>query len=186
MRLAVLVICLIVSAAPLGGAPEPVTAGGERVELTVDEAVKLAFPKCETKKSTVYLTEEQERRVAKLAGTPLGSAIARPIEARKDGKLVGTAYVDAHKVRTMKETLFVVVDPDGKVARIELLAFAEPEEYAPRGKWYAQFLGRSLDDELQLKRGIRGIAGASLSARATTDAVRRVLALHKVLSETDR
>src|SRR5688572_20009079 len=87
MRLAALVLCLIVSAAPLGGAPEPVTARGERVELTIDEAVKLAFPGCETKKSTVYLTKEQESRVAKLAGTPLGSAIARPIEARKDGKL---------------------------------------------------------------------------------------------------
>jgi hypothetical protein len=69
------------------------------------------------------------------------------------------------------------------VARLEVLAFAEPEEYLPRARWYGQFLGRALDDELNLGRGIRGVSGATLTARATTRAVRRVLAVHAVLQE---
>ena len=37
------------------------------------------------------------------------------------------------------------------------------------------------DDELSMKRGIRAVTGATLTARATTDAARRVLAVHKVI-----
>ena len=75
----------------------------------------------------------------------------------------------------------VVVDPAGAIRRIEVLSFDEPEEYLPRPGWYAQFPGKPLDDELSLKRGIRPITGATLTARVTTDAARRCLALHRVL-----
>ena len=75
----------------------------------------------------------------------------------------------------------VLVDATGAIARIEVMSFGEPEEYLPRPHWYAQFSGRKLDDELSLKRGVRPISGATLTARATTEAARRVLALHRVL-----
>jgi hypothetical protein len=96
---------------------------------------------------------------------------------------VGTAYVDTHRVHTLRESVLVVVDPAGRIGRVEVLAFGEPEDYLPRGRWYDQFLGRPLDDELSLKRAIRGITGATLTAHATTDAVRRALALHRVLAD---
>ena len=76
----------------------------------------------------------------------------------------------------------VVVGPAGSIARIEVLSFSEPEEYMPRGHWYAQFPGKALDDELAVKRGIRPVSGATLTARATTEAARRVLALHQVVA----
>ncbi len=75
----------------------------------------------------------------------------------------------------------VVVDPRGAIARIEVLSFDEPEDYLPRAGWYAQFIGKPLNDEMSLTRGLRPVAGATLTARATTDAARRVLALHRVL-----
>jgi Na+-translocating ferredoxin:NAD+ oxidoreductase RnfG subunit len=77
----------------------------------------------------------------------------------------------------------VVVGPDGEVARIEILAFKEPPDYIPRDAWYEQFSGRELGPDLELKRAIRPVTGATLTARATTDAVRRVLALHEVLRD---
>ena len=89
-------------------------------------------------------------------------------------------------MRTLPETLMVVVDPQGKVARVEVLAFAEPEDYLPPGRWYGQFLGQGLSDELALGHHIRGVTGASLTARATTDAVRRVLAIHQALHGTGK
>ena len=163
--------------------PEPSRAAGGRVYLTLEEALDLAFPDCEVRKETVYLTAQEAQRAGDLAEVDVGTRIVRPYVARKEGVLVGTAYFDSHEVRTHRETLMVVVDPRDRIQRLELLAFAEPEEYVPRGKWYGQFLGRRLDEELNLKRGIRGIAGATLSARATTRAARRVLALHQVLAE---
>jgi Na+-translocating ferredoxin:NAD+ oxidoreductase RnfG subunit len=55
----------------------------------------------------------------------------------------------------------------------------------PREGWYGQYEGRLLDDDLALKRGIRPVTGATLTARATTEAVRRVLALHQVIAKED-
>jgi hypothetical protein len=85
-------------------------------------------------------------------------------------------------VRTLRESVLVVVDSAERVLRVEVLAFAEPVEYLPREIWYAQFRDKRLDGELYLNRGIRGLTGATLTARATTDAVRRALAVHRVLA----
>jgi hypothetical protein len=152
-----------------------------KVFLTVDEALKLAFPNSQVERKTAYLTAEQTRRARELSGVEVPSALVTYYVARRAGQPAGIAYFDTHRVRTLPETLMIVVDPQGKVARIEVIAFREPEEYLPRGAWYEQFRGHGLDRELQLKQGIHPVTGASLTARATTEAVRRVLALHQVI-----
>ncbi len=152
-----------------------------KVFLTVDEALKLAFPDSRVERKTAYLTADQVRRARELSGVEVPSALVTRWVARRGAQPAGFAYLDTHRVRTLPETLLVVLDPQGKVARVEVIAFREPEEYLPRGAWYEQFRGHGLDRELQLKQGIHPVTGASLTARATTDAVRRVLALHQVL-----
>jgi hypothetical protein len=153
-----------------------------KVFLTVDEALKLAFPGCAVTRRTAFLTPEQVKRARELAGAEVPSALLTYYVATRGGRPAGTAYFDTHRVRTLPETLMIVVDPQNRVSRIEVISFREPEEYMPRGAWYQQFLNKSLDPDLQLKRGIRPVTGATLTARATTDAVRRVLALHQVLA----
>lgn len=69
---------------------------------------------------------------------------------------------------------------------MEALSFDEPLEYVPRPEWYARLAGRRLDGELALKRGVRPVAGATLTASATVEAVRRVLALHAVVGHPRR
>jgi Na+-translocating ferredoxin:NAD+ oxidoreductase RnfG subunit len=152
-----------------------------KVFLSVDEALKLAFPDGKVERKTAYLTTEQVRRARELSGVEVPSALVTYYVARRNGQPAGTAYVDTHRVRTLPETLLVVVDPQGRVARVEVVAFREPEEYLPRGNWYEQFHDRGLDRELRLKQKIHPVTGATLTARATTDAVRRVLALHQVI-----
>lgn len=152
-----------------------------KVFLTVDEALKLAFPDCKIERKTGYLTAEQVRQARELSGVEVPSALVTYYVARRGGQLAGTAYFDTHRVRTLPETLMVVVDPRGRVARVEVIAFREPQDYLPRGAWYEQFRGRGLDRELRVKQGIHPVTGATLTVRATTDAVRRVLALHQVL-----
>ena len=178
---------LLVAAAPM---PAPTSPASKEVRqgtaLSVDEAVALAFPKCQIERSTCYLTETQMERATELAGETLPSALVSRYTATLDGKPAGTAYVDTHRVRTLGETILVVVDPRDRVARVEIVAFAEPREYIPTGAWYEQFRGRKLDSALSLKGEIRGVTGASLTAGATTRAVRRVLAAHQVLAATPR
>ena len=153
-----------------------------KVFLTVGEALKLAFPEAKIERRTAYLTAAQGKRARELAGTEIPSALVTYYVAARQGKPAGTAYFDTHRVRTLPETLMIVIDPQDRVARIEVISFREPEEYMPRGTWYEQFRGRVLGPDLQLKRDIRPVTGATLTARATTEAVRRVLALHRVIT----
>jgi hypothetical protein len=154
-----------------------------RVFTSVEEALGEAFPGCAIERRTAFLTEHQRARITELAGSDLDSAIAHPYTASCPDGGAGTAYFDAHRVRTLPETLMVVVAPDGTLRSIELLSFDEPEEYIPRRAWYEQFEGEALDDDLEVWRGIDGVTGATLTARSTTRAVRRILALHRVLED---
>lgn len=162
----------------------PLSAGA-KVFLTTEEALALAFPRpCEIVRGTVFLTAEQLERASELAGEKISSSLIHPYVARCGGELSGTAYLDTHRVRSLAETLMVIVDRDGKLSRTEILEFREPEEYIPREIWYEQFEGEPLSGELALEGKIRNVTGATLTARATTEAVRRVLAIHQVLQET--
>ena len=159
---------------------------GAKVFLTQEEALKLAFPGSTLERKTAFLTEAEQQEAAMLSGGPRPSALAVAYVAAKNGQPVGTAYFDTHVVRTQTETLMIVIDSSGSITRVEVLSFAEPEEYLPREHWYAQFPGKTLDEELSLKRGLRPVSGATLTARATTEAARRVLALHRVLEKRAR
>ena len=178
-------IALCLSLVLLGTAPSTGEAGG-KVLLTVEEALALAFPECHVERRTVYLTEEEQAHARELARIPLDVRVVRPYVATREGKLVGTAYFDNHRVRTKNEVVMFVVGPDDRLQRFELCSFAEPAEYIPRAAYYAQFQGKKLDDELDLRRGIRSVAGATLTARAGAEAARRTLALHGVIAERER
>jgi len=154
------------------------------VYMTRDEALRLAFGDAEVRREAVFLTEEQVARARKLAGDAIeikGALVTRYV-ASGNGEAAGTAYFDTHPVRTLQETIMVVVTPRGTVERVEVLSFLEPREYLPRTAWLDQFKGRALDPDLSLKRSIHGITGATLSARAVTEATRRVLAIHAAMS----
>ena len=168
-------LALLALAAPQGGPG--------KVYLTPEEALQLAFPGCTLERRTEYLGKDEAQRVETLARVELAGRVVRPYLATKEGRLVGTAYFDTHEVRTKNEVLMLVVAPDERLKRIEVLSFAEPLEYLPKAAFYAQFAGKKLEDELAVGRDVRGVAGATLSANATSGAVRRVLALHRVLAE---
>ena len=160
------------------------TAVRAKLFLSQPQALELAFGKdAAVERQSHFLTPDQIARARELAGPGVqveGALVTRYV-GRKDGRLLGTAYFDTHRVRTLQETLMIVVGPEGKVTRVDVLTFGEPDDYLPRAAWYGQFQGRALDRELAVSRAIHGVTGATLSARATTGAVRRTLALHQVL-----
>lgn len=165
--------------AVLAGASAP---AGAAVLQTKEAALAAAWPGAEVEPLREYLSEEEAKRVNEAAGTPLDSRAVLAWRGLRDGRPVGTAYLDRHLVRTLPETVLVFVSPAGAVERIEILTFDEPRDYLPPERWLAQFDGRSLEPGLRLKRDIRGITGATLSGRAVTDSVRRILAVHALLA----
>jgi hypothetical protein len=154
------------------------------VLITVEEALALAFPDASCDRETLFLSDDQRAAVHERSGVEMVSGLATRFVARTESDgVVGYAYLDTHRVRTLPETVIVVLDAGGKVRRVEVVIFREPLEYLPRAGWYDQYRGLELDSDLALKRGIRPVTGATLTAVATTDAVRRVLAVHQMVTE---
>jgi Na+-translocating ferredoxin:NAD+ oxidoreductase RnfG subunit len=140
-----------------------------------EEALALAFPGAALTRRELVLSETQ------LAQRDPGPGRAVVYEARKDGRLVGVGFFDTHRVRTQPETVLVAIAADGRILRVEVVAFKEPLEYMARGAWVRQFDRQGLDTDLALGRGIKPLAGATLTATALTDAARRALALYRVV-----
>ena len=158
------------------------TAANAKVFYSQQEALDLAFPDADRiETDTRVLSAEQVEAVEKSARSKLDSRIAKFYAAWKDDQVLGYAFIDVHTVRTLPEAFMVVLEPDGTTRSVRVLAFHEPLDYLPTERWYEQFEARSLSDPLRLGRDIHGIVGATLSARAVTQSVRRVLALFRVL-----
>lgn len=150
--------------------------------LTQAQALRLAFPEPTTiERRSAFLGEEALHRVRAAAGVEVPSGVLSYYVGTRAGRPVGVAYFDAHRVRTLNEVLMLVVTPDSRIERIEVLRFQEPREYrAPTG-WLDQVEGRRLGPELSLKGKVPPLTGATLTARAVTESARRVLALHAAI-----
>ena len=159
----------------------PGLVGAQSGLVTREEALAAVYPGATVEAERVFLTAEQTRRVAELARADVPSALVARYVARRDGQIVGRAYVDTHVVRTKRESLLISLEPRGRVRRIDVTAFLEPREYLALEPWLRQYNAKPLDNDLALQRSIRSMAGATLTAQATNEAVRRVLAIDRVL-----
>ena len=162
-------------------APAVVAAAQSSGLITREEALASVFPGALIEPERVFLTERQQRRAAELAGVPVPTALIARYRARREGRVIGRAYVDTHVVRTKRESLLISLDDGGRVLRIDVTAFLEPPEYLAPDPWLRQYQNRALTDDLNIQRAIRPMAGATLTARAANEAVRRILAIDRVL-----
>ena len=149
--------------------------------ISREEALAGVYPGAQIRAERLFLTDAQMKQVSASARAEIGSPLVARYVASRDGVLVGKAYVDTHTVRTKKESLLISLDAAGRVLRIDVTAFLEPTEYRASDPWLRQYQGRPLSDDLGINRAIRPIAGATLTARATNAAVRRVLAIDQIL-----
>lgn len=156
---------------------------GEAVVLYAkNEALKLIFPEADSiEPKAIFLTAKQAARIEELARSSLESQLLTVHVGRRGDETLGYAFLDIHVVRTQPEAMFVVLTPQGEIDSVLIVAFHEPLEYMPSDRWQAQFGGKTLTPDLQVKRAIAPISGATLSAHAMTDAVRRALAVYQVV-----
>ncbi len=172
-RLHLLAAAALVQAAPLAGAARLEA----RVLVSQKDALALAFGGAAAERRTAFLTNEQALAVEKAAQSKLDS---RMWTFYVSGST--TAYFESHLVRTMNETIMIVVGADGRPRFVEILSFAEPPDYMASKPWLAQFAGKPLNEDLAPRRALRNIAGATLTSEAVAHSVRRALAVHQVLN----
>ena len=172
MRTIILTLVLLAAALPLAA----------KTYMTQQQALDTAFGKgVVLERQTLFLAAGEAKSARTASGVDFDDGLIVRYVGRSRSTVVGYVYFDAHRVRTLPETLMIVVRPDGAVERIEILSFSEPEDYLPKPRWLDQLDGKKLDDELSLKRAIRPISGATLSGRAIVSASRKVLAIHRVI-----
>jgi hypothetical protein len=142
-----------------------------------ESALALAFPAADSvTTATLMFSEGEAAEVAARAGAGLESRLVRVYEAWSGGVVTHRGIIDTHKVRSLPETVMVVADTDHRVEAVHLLAFHEPVQYRATDKWFSQFDDRRLDADLAVRRGIVGMAGATMTSNAVAAAVRRSLA----------
>ncbi len=159
----------------------PTGPAAARVFMTQQQAIAAAFPPpSKVERRTLYLDDEQARRASEVAGAPVEVRVVPYYVGTLEGQVSGYAYFDTHLVRTLPETVLILLSGEGKIERIDIVSFEEPEDYLPPKRWLEQFPGRTRPGELAPGGPIRSVTGATLSARAVTGAARRVLALHRL------
>jgi hypothetical protein len=171
-------ITLLLASLVLGAAGD----AAAKVFHSRTEALELAFPEADRVEDKTYvLRDDQVQAIETLAKSALESKLVKVYTGYRGDDVLGYAFIDIHNVRTLPEAFLVVLSPEGDVRTLRVLAFHEPLEYMPSGRWYDQFEEKSLADGLRVGRDVHGIVGATLSARATTQGVRRALALYEVV-----
>ncbi len=155
--------------------------------LTQREALQLAFPEAAVERRTAFLDDAELDAARALAGegVEVSSRVVTYYVGSREGSPVGVAYFDSHVVRTLAEVLMIVVSPDERIERIEVLRFDEPPEYRVPSNWIAQLEQLPLDERLSLKGDVVNMTGATLTSEAVVAAARRVLALHRVIRPLD-
>lgn len=150
-----------------------------------DEAVRQLLPGGSYERETYLLNEAERAACVEAAGQEQVGALVTRYVVRNDDGIAGYAYLDKHRVRTLPQTLMVALDANGAVVGIKVLAFREPAEYMARDGWMEQFRGKTVEDQIRMKKNIDGITGATLTARAITQCARRIMAIHQVLEQRE-
>lgn len=147
-----------------------------------DEALRLAFPDADSVETRTFILKDAEiQRAQQRARIRIDSKLFTFYIGRKNGQILGYAAIQSHIVRTLPETIMVVLSPAGRIRSTVVLAFHEPPEYLPSEKWLEQFRRKGLSPELRLGREIAGILGSTLTVQAISGGVRKVLALFEIL-----
>jgi Na+-translocating ferredoxin:NAD+ oxidoreductase RnfG subunit len=153
-----------------------------KVFASQQEALAESFPNASRiDRRTVILRKKDAAKIAAITHEEVQAKVVVLHSAYKDDELLGYAHIDVHNVRTKPEALMIVLTPDGTVRSVRMLAFHEPLDYMPTDRWYAQFVGKTNQDGLRVGGDVHGVVGATLSARAAADGVRRMLAYWEVL-----
>ena len=152
---------------------------GEEVYLTLDEALKIAFPRADRVKTEDRApTFEERRRIEERLGWRVPEPSFRFYVGEKSGAVQGYALVMDEIGKERPITFMVKVDPDGRVEDVSVMVYRESiGSEVKRSGFLKQFRGKSGSDRLRVGREIGSITGASLSCRAIAAGVKKAVVL---------
>lgn len=144
------------------------------------EALELAFGKATVENLSLFPDDAQLAKIQQLAKTKLESGLFTFYVGKENGKILGYAAIESETVRTKPETVMILLDAQGELKSVTILAFHEPPEYMPPERWFESLTGRTLDN-MDFSKGVDGVSGATLSTRSALSSTRKVMAIYQVM-----
>jgi len=96
----------------------------------------------------------------------------------KAGRVTGYAVLDEELGQHRPISFGVLLSPDGRVERVEVLVYREPKgEEVRRAQFRDQFVGKDAHAPVQAGRDIVAVSGATISSRSMAVGVRRALVI---------
>jgi Na+-translocating ferredoxin:NAD+ oxidoreductase RnfG subunit len=163
---------LIMTGVAMAGAPMYAHA---KIYVSTEQAQKLIFPNKSFTKYPVVLTEDVQDKMQS------ASSVSHPFRGDRTWKAADGSWFIVDEVVGKHEmiTYAVGISPNGTVQSIEIMEYVESYGYeVAEESWRKQFVGKSADDTLKLKKDIQNISGATLSCKHLTDGVKRIMVMY--------
>ena len=160
--------------------------------IATDQALKQVFPKALAfDKKIVALSEEQIRRIEETAGVIFseGHSVKVIAYSVKEGAQVGGyALEDTVKGKWGGIHYLVALTLEGNVVEVVILDYKEIRgKPIAKRRFLRQYLGKTAQDPLQVRKDIDGVTGATISSRSLTEGVRKLLdAFQLIKSDLDK
>lgn len=130
---------------------------------------------------SIILSGAEAKKIQEASQVKLGTKIFKVFKAVQDGKTQGYGVLINRKIRSKNGVVLYMISHESILKGIEVIAFNEPMEYVPSGKWMSQFENVDTQRSLMLSKDIPTITGATLSAKSFVDGSRVAFALYNEL-----
>lgn len=150
--------------------------------LSVEQAQQKLFPGQTLQSLDISLSREEAQAIGERSDTRVRDPRIKVWRTPQGGYFYLDRVIGKHEFITYA----LALDPEGAVTGLEILDYRESYGSEVRNpKWRAQFLGKQAGAALQLDVDVVNLSGATLSCRALTNGVRRLLATHAQILARD-
>lgn len=149
----------------------------EVVYLTKNEALEQMFGEnLEVREETYVLSKKEKKQLEEKLGRRLKEESFDVLRCFRGGRFLGDAVITEEIGLFKMITFMVSVDPEDRVKRAAVLTYREPRGMeVRRRRFLKQYEGKTVDDPIALNRDIIHITGATLSSRALSAGVKKIL-----------
>lgn len=152
-----------------------------KLVATPQDILKTYCPQdCSIEEKNILLTEDEVKKVSKLAQQLVHDKIFKFYLVKKKNKDFAWAGLVTQKIRAKDMTALYIIQSPGLIDAIEMVAFYESPEYMPQKTWLQNFKGKNDSQNLAIRGGIPNISGATLSAESVATSAALILAIWKV------
>ncbi len=152
-----------------------------KVYQTKDEVLKKYFSDSVIEKKVLFLSNDEVKIVQNISKTKLNSKLFIYYVVYNKNNEKKYVSIESCIVKTKPVIIMVVINNKAEIENVEVLAFYEPEEHLPSKKWFELFKNKKLNDNLQVKKDIDAISGATFTTKAITNQIRVILAIYETM-----